>query len=88
MYFIKRRIFTSTGDYGQLKQIVAVSGYIVNGEEHVLLVQNNHRNDTYEMPGGRVESGETFKEAVKWEVLEETGIQAVICDMVSVYQNT
>jgi len=41
--------FTSTGDYGQAKQIVAVSGFIVNEEGHVLVVQNSHRNDTYEM---------------------------------------
>ena len=73
--------FTSTGDYGQSKQIVAVSGYIVNEEGHVLLVRNNHRNDTYEMPGGRLELGETLKEAVKREVLEETGIHAEIGDM-------
>ena len=79
--------FTSTGDYGQTKQIVAVSGYIVNDEGHVLLVRNNHRNDTYEMPGGRLELGETLKEAVKREVLEETGIHAEIGNMTGVYQN-
>ena len=79
--------FTSTGDYGQSKQIVAVSGYIVNEEGQVLLVRNNHRNDTYEMPGGRLELGETLREAVKREVLEETGIHAEIGDMTGVYQN-
>ena len=79
--------FTSTGDYGQAKQIVAVSGFIVNEEGHVLLVQNSHRNDTYEMPGGRVEPKETLKEAVKREVLEETGIHAEIGDMIGAYQN-
>ena len=79
--------FTSTGDYGQAKQIVAVSGFIVNEEGHVLLVQNSHRNDTYEMPGGRVEPKETLKEAVKREVLEETGIHAEIGDMIGTYQN-
>ena len=79
--------FTSTGDYGQAKQIVAVSGFIVNEEGHVLLVQNSHRNDTYEMPGGRVEPKETLKEAVKREVLEETGIHAEIGGMIGAYQN-
>jgi len=79
--------FTSTGDYGQTKQIVAVSGYIVNEKGHVLLVRNSHRNDTYEMPGGRLEPGETLKEAVVREVLEETGVHAEIGAMVGVYQN-
>ncbi|HJF30466.1 MAG TPA: NUDIX domain-containing protein [Sporosarcina psychrophila] len=79
--------FTSTGDYGQSKQIVAVSGCIVNEKGHVLLVRNNHRNDTYEMPGGRVEPGEMLKEAVKRVVREETGIHSEIGDMVGVYQN-
>lgn len=79
--------FTSTGNYGQSTQIVVVNGYIVNEEGHVLLVRNNHRNDTYEMPGGRLELGESLKEAVKREVLEETGILAEIGDMTGVYQD-
>jgi 8-oxo-dGTP diphosphatase len=77
----------STGDYSSSRYVVAVSGFIQNEAGEVLLVRNHHRSDTYEMPGGRVEPGESLKEAAAREVLEETGIHAEIGDMVGVYQN-
>lgn len=77
----------STGDYATPSYVVAVTGFIQNGAGEVLLVRNYHRSDTYEMPGGRVEPGESLQEAVAREVLEETGIRAEIGDMVGVYQN-
>ncbi|PUB11425.1 NUDIX hydrolase [Paenisporosarcina sp. OV554] len=77
----------STGNYSTSPYIVAVSGFIQNEAGQVLLVRNEHRSNTYEMPGGRVEPGESMKDAVAREVLEETGIHAEIGDMVGVYQN-
>jgi 8-oxo-dGTP diphosphatase len=77
----------STGNYSTSSYIVAVSGFIQNETGQVLLVRNEHRSNTYEMPGGRVEPGESMKDAVAREVLEETGIHAEIGDMVGVYQN-
>jgi 8-oxo-dGTP diphosphatase len=77
----------STGNYSTSPYIVAVSGFIQNETGQVLLVRNEHRSNTYEMPGGRVEPGESMKDAVAREVLEETGIHAEIGDMVGVYQN-
>lgn len=77
----------STGNYSTTPYIVAVSGFIQNETGQVLLVRNEHRSSTYEMPGGRVEPGESMKDAIAREVLEETGIHAEIGDMVGVYQN-
>ena len=77
----------STGNYSTSPYIVAVSGFIQNETGQVLLVRNEHRSNTYEMPGGRVEPGESMKDAVAREVLEETGIHAEIGEMVGVYQN-
>lgn len=76
-----------TGDYSTPRYVVAVSAFIQNEAGEVLLVRNGHRSDTYEMPGGRVEPGESLKKAVAREVFEETGIHAEIGDMVGVYQN-
>lgn len=79
--------FTPTGNYESSKHSVSVSGYIVNDEGHVLLVRNNHRHHTYEMPGGQVEPGETLTAALHREVLEETGVEAEINEISGVYQN-
>lgn len=76
-----------TGDYSTPRYVVAVSGFIQNEAGEVLLVQNEHRSNTYEMPGGRVEPGESLQQAVAREVFEETGIHAEIGDLVGVYQN-
>ncbi|MDX1806191.1 MAG: NUDIX domain-containing protein [Paenisporosarcina sp.] len=77
----------STGNYSTAPYIVAVSGYIQNEAGQVLLVRNEHRSNTYEMPGGRVEPGESMTAALAREVFEETGTHAEITDLVGVYQN-
>jgi 8-oxo-dGTP diphosphatase len=39
------------------KHIVAVSAYVVNDKDEVLLVKTHWREDTWESPGGQVEEG-------------------------------
>lgn len=57
-------------------------GYIkIKGEDDFGV--RNH----YESPGGQVELDETFKEAVKREVLEETGFVCTVHDEVGVIIN-
>jgi 8-oxo-dGTP diphosphatase len=80
---VREEFIEATGDYHFPKQIVSVSAYITNGDGEVLLVKNEHRSDTFEMPGGRME----MEEAVRREVLEETGVNAVITGVTGVYQN-
>ncbi|WP_257348546.1 NUDIX domain-containing protein [Pseudalkalibacillus decolorationis] len=77
----------STGDYQIPKHIVAVSGLFQNEQNETLLVKTNWRNDTWELPGGQVEEGETLTEAATREFLEETGIEAEIIGVTGVYQN-
>ncbi|MEG0386263.1 MAG: NUDIX hydrolase [Solibacillus sp.] len=46
---------------------------VVNSENQILLKKDPKRG--WELPGGLVESNETFKETVIREVKEETGIE-------------
>ncbi|MFN8499304.1 MAG: NUDIX hydrolase [Anaerolineae bacterium] len=54
---------------------VAVGGIVVD-ENRVLLIQRGHapNKGLWTVPGGRVEFGETVREAVVREVREETGL--------------
>lgn len=69
------------------KHILAVSAYITNEEGEALLIQAHWRKDTWEPPGGQVEQGEALDEAVRREVLEETGIKIDVHGITGVYYN-
>lgn len=76
-----------TGQYTPPRTIVSVTAYVTNADGEVLLVQNTHRNDTYEMPGGQVEEHESIVDAVHREVREETGIEIEVDGITGIYQN-
>jgi len=81
---------TSTAEphrYHHPKHIVSVTAYITNHQDEILLVRNQHRSYTMEMPGGQVEEGETLEEAVHREVEEETGVTIQLKGITGVYQN-
>ncbi|MGP4078079.1 NUDIX hydrolase [Halobacillus sp. K22] len=84
---VKEDFIESTGDYHFTKHIVSVSAYITNEKGELLLVRNEHRSDTYEMPGGRMEKGESLEAAIRREILEETGAHAQIQGITGVYHN-
>lgn len=69
------------------KHIVAVSAYVENNEGETLLVKTHLRPDTWELPGGQVEEGESLDKAVCREVLEETGIVTKSIGITGVYYN-
>lgn len=78
---------TSTEDHQAPKQTVTVSGYITNEKEEALLVKTFWRADTWELPGGGVESGETLDLALCREIFEETGITVKLLGVTGVYSN-
>ncbi|MCA0971821.1 NUDIX domain-containing protein [Halobacillus litoralis] len=88
-FFVEKHVdfVEATGDYHFPKHIVSVAACITNEKGEVLLVKNEHRDDTYEIPGGRMECGETLDQAVKREILEETGVEVNITGITGVYQN-
>lgn len=62
-----------------LRAEVAV-GAVATDADRILLVRRGHGPGAglWSVPGGRVEPGETLHEAVVREVLEETGLEAVV----------
>ncbi|MFZ7942662.1 NUDIX domain-containing protein [Bacillus sp. S3] len=78
---------TPTGSYSTPKQNVTVSGYITNELSETLLVKTFWRADTWELPGGRVDDGETLDVALCREILEETGIIVQLQGVTGVYSN-
>ncbi|MDQ1146541.1 8-oxo-dGTP diphosphatase [Bacillus sp. SORGH_AS 510] len=78
---------TPTKDHHPQKQTVTVSGYITNEKEETLLVKTFWRADTWELPGGGVESGETLDLALCREIFEETGITVKLHGVTGIYSN-
>lgn len=58
---------------------------LVRKDKLVLLIQNPKRG--WELPGGTVEQGETITEALKREIVEESGILCIPERLTGVYQN-
>ena len=59
---------------------VGVGGIMVNDNEEVLMIQENRSAGTgsgkpWKFPGGFVDQGETIKQGVEREVVEETGVK-------------
>jgi 8-oxo-dGTP diphosphatase len=69
------------------KHIVAVSAFITNKKQEVLLVKTFLRKDTWELPGGQVEEGEPLQQALCREILEETGFIIQPARISGVYYN-
>jgi len=62
---------------------IAVSALLF--DEHRVLLAHRRDIDWWNLPGGGMELGETVEEAVKREVLEETGLQVEVEQLVGVY---
>ena len=56
-----------------------VKGIVRKNDRILVLVK---QNDTLDLPGGRVENGETVKSALQREINEETGLKVKIYDPV------
>ena len=64
---------------------VSVAGLVSNDEGKILLVKSPWRG--WEYPGGLIEPGETFQEALHREIREESGVEIEITGFVGICKN-
>ena len=64
---------------------VSVAALVTNDEGKILLVNSPWRG--WEYPGGLIEAGETFEEALHREVREEAGVEIEITGFVGICKN-
>ena len=64
---------------------VSVAALVTNEKGEILLVNSPWRG--WEYPGGLIEPGETFQEALKREVREESGVEIEITGFVGICKN-
>ena len=64
---------------------VSVAGLVINDNGEILLIKSPRRG--WEYPGGMVEPGETFQEALIREIKEETGVDAEIIGFIGLCKN-
>jgi len=64
---------------------VSVAAMVHDGKGKILLVNSPWRG--WEYPGGLIEPGETFEEALRREIREESGVEVVIERFVGICKN-
>ena len=64
---------------------VSVAAMVTNDKGEILLVKSPWRG--WEYPGGLIEPGETFQEALHREVREESGVEVEITGFVGICKN-
>ena len=57
----------------ETKKALCAGGIVINNKQEVAIVNQNH--DSYSLPKGHVDKGESYLEAAKREIYEETGIK-------------
>ena len=65
--------------------LVSVAGLVTNDKGEILLVKSPWRG--WEYPGGLIEPGETFQEALHREIREEAGVEVEITGFVGICKN-
>ncbi|MCI0348360.1 MAG: NUDIX hydrolase [Acidobacteriales bacterium] len=68
--------------------IVGVGAVILRGQQVVLVRRASEPlRGRWSLPGGRLELGETLRQGVEREVLEETGLQVVAKEVLDVFDS-
>lgn len=66
--------------------IIAGAGIVLNEKDEVLMVKTH--NAGWAFPGGQVEVGENVIDAVKREIMEETGVDIEVGEVFCIASNT
>ncbi|KGE16814.1 NUDIX hydrolase [Paenibacillus wynnii] len=67
------------------KHIITAGAIVMNDREEILLIKGPRRG--WEPPGGRVEIGESIRDAAIRETKEESGIDIEIINFCGIFQN-
>ena len=70
----------------EANHLVSVAGLVTNDEGKILLIKSPWRG--WEYPGGLIEPGETFQQALHREIREESGVEVEITGFVGICKNT
>ncbi len=67
-----------------VRRVACVGAVVRDGEGRVVVVRRGHAPAAglWSIPGGRVEPQESLTDAVRREVLEETGLEVEVCEVV------
>lgn len=64
--------------------IMAIAGLIFNNANQILLLKTRKWSDTWSLPGGKIEYGESSIHALKREVKEETGLELTNIKLITI----
>ncbi|MBS4538404.1 NUDIX domain-containing protein [Clostridium sp. D2Q-11] len=64
-----------------------VGAIIFNPDNKILLCKSHKWNNKYIIPGGHIELGEEMEEALKREILEETGLEIYDIQLISIKES-
>jgi 8-oxo-dGTP diphosphatase len=66
------------------KHIISAAATVLNSDGDILLIRSPDRG--WEIPGGQVEQGESFRIAVAREIQEESGIHVEVTQFCGIFQ--
>ncbi|SCY56171.1 NUDIX domain-containing protein [Alkaliphilus peptidifermentans] len=64
-----------------------VGAIIFNPDNKILLCKSHKWNDKYIIPGGHIEMGESMEDALRREILEETGLEIYDINLISIKES-
>ena len=77
---------SNSGEYPP-KPLVGVGGVVIVEGRAVLIRRGSEpRKGEWSIPGGKLELGETLAEGVRREVLEETGLQVEVGELIEAFE--